>query len=111
MTNEDAVKMIPHMVCFTNIYTDEGKKKIQFYELAKDALNKQIPKRVVDSFIVTPVYGGDGEQVDVLYYDEFKCPCCGWVIARGVDNKSYFEGVNYCDSCGQALDWSEEVEE
>ena len=53
--------------------------------LAIKALEKQIPKK--------PVYGAAN----------IKCPNCGATLLY------YFPSfkINYCDECGQRLDWSE----
>lgn len=57
--------------------------------LAIKALEKQIPKK--------PVYGAAN----------IKCPNCGATLLY------YFPSfkIDYCDECGQRLDWSEENDE
>lgn len=57
--------------------------------LAIKALEKQIPKK--------PVYGTAN----------IKCPSCGATLLY------YFHSfkIDYCDECGQRLDWSEENDE
>ena len=57
--------------------------------LAIKALEKQIPKK--------PVYGAAN----------IKCPNCGATLLY------YFYSfkIDYCDECGQSLDWSEENDE
>ena len=57
--------------------------------LAIKALEKQIPKK--------PVYGAAN----------IKCPNCGATLLY------YFHSfkIDYCDECGQRLDWSEENDE
>ena len=57
--------------------------------LAIKALEKQIPKK--------PVYGAAN----------IKCPNCGATLLY------YFYSfkIDYCDECGQRLDWSEENDE
>ncbi len=61
-------------------------------------LEKQIPKK--------PNLSGDSCDKDGnLIYDTYDCPSC---------HTSYeieYEKYNHCPSCGQALDWSEEVSE
>lgn len=53
-------------------------------EMIIQALEKQIPKR--------PDFTEDKEFV--------LCPCCN---GKGLSDKQ-----NYCDNCGQKLDWSDE---
>ena len=57
--------------------------------MAIKALEKQIPKK--------PVYGAAN----------IKCPNCGATLLY------YFYSfkIDYCDECGQRLDWSEENDE
>ena len=55
-------------------------------DLAMEALEKQIPKKLVI-----------GEE---LYH----CPGCG-------EKDAILQGDNYCFNCGQALDWSDENEQ
>lgn len=58
--------------------------------LAMMALEKQIPKKVILGY---------DEQ------DSICCPNCKGEIAE-MDDYDYYKH-NYCDVCGQALDWSE----
>ncbi len=66
--------------------------------MAVEALEKQIPKK--------PNLSGDSCDKDGnLIYDTYDCPSC---------HTSYemeYEKYDHCPSCGQALDWSEEVQE
>ena len=66
------------------------------YEMAIQALEKQIPKK--------PTYEGDGYAPDGTFvYDEWICPCC--------ENRYelyYDDDYDYCPNCGQKIDWSNE---
>lgn len=64
---------------------------IQVYETAIKALEKQIPKPVVDRNVIKDFYG----QPLYIYGD---CPNCGCVRLRSTD-------TDYCVACGQKLDW------
>lgn len=64
---------------------------IQVYETAIKALEKQIPKPVVDRNVIKGFYG----QPLYIYGD---CPNCGCVRLRSTD-------TDYCVACGQKLDW------
>ncbi len=62
-----------------------------------EALEKQIPKK-------PDIYGDGYDDNGNLIYDTYDCPNC---------EKSYemdYEKYDYCPSCGQAIDWSEENE-
>lgn len=58
-------------------------------DIAIEALEKQLPKKVVDKSLVKD----DGIAVGYVG----KCPCCNEIIEYT---------TNVCD-CGQRLDWSE----
>lgn len=74
----------------------------EFYSLAIEALEKQIPQEPV-VYMITVEKTREGESREII--SEAHCPRCGVNILfpRGCGSK-------YCDECGQKLDWSE-VEE
>ena len=63
--------------------------KIQIYETAIEALEKQLPKKVEDKSLV--------KDNDIVVGAVGRCPCCNEIID---------DTTNICD-CGQKLDWSE----
>lgn len=65
------------------------KKHIALYNIAIEALEKQLQKKVVDKSLVKD----DGIAVGYVG----KCPCCNEIIE---------DTTNVCD-CGQRLGWSE----
>ena len=105
MTNEEALKMfktiimaeldcIPYhydVVLDDYVYDNTSKvnELLQLNKIISKALKKQIPKK--------PVYGAAN----------IKCPNCGATLLY------YFHSfkIDYCDECGQRLDWSEENDE
>lgn len=105
MTNEEALKMfkdiimaeidrIPYHydVVLDDYIQDDIDRFDKLFELNKiisKALKKQIAKK--------PVYGAAN----------IKCPNCGATLLY------YFYSfkIDYCDECGQRLDWSEENDE
>ena len=105
MTNEEAIKMFkaiimaeidrtPYhydVVLDDYVYDDMGmvNELLQLNKIVSKALKKQIPKK--------PVYGAAN----------IKCPNCGATLLY------YFPSfeIDYCDECGQRLDWSEENDE
>ena len=64
-----------------------GKLKIQTYNIAIEALEKQIPKE--------PLNREDKSEISYGY-----CPCCSNII----DN---WDDIRFCGECGQAIDWEE----
>ena len=93
MTNQEAVNDLKVILseiteCEESIcyITDVDAEPLR---LAIKALERQIPKK--------PVYGAAN----------IKCPNCGATLLY------YFHSfkIDYCDECGQRLDWSEENDE
>lgn len=90
MTNEKAIECIEDVLA-SDYHYDETlgyqltSDDIEWIEKAKEALEKQIPKR--------PYLDNDNG----IYEKEY-CPSC---------NRSLFPNDPYC-RCGQAIDWSEE---
>ena len=58
------------------------------FETAIEALEKQIPKK--------PIYTNEGTVT--------RCPICKAIHIRCMSSVE----VDYCERCGQAIDWSEE---
>lgn len=67
---------------------------IDIYETAIEALEKQLPKRV------------DFEE-DVAENMCVECPSCGSFLGYQVDCLDENYQFDYCEHCGQRLDWSE----
>lgn len=61
------------------------------YGMAIQALEKQIPKKPVK----------DGKW-------SYKCPCCGGDAETDCGDNFYDYRLDYCNGCGQKLDWSDE---
>ena len=79
-------------------YTDISMSKtvIEAHNMAIEALEKQIPKKVNDVF----------KSFDVVYGD---CPCCGEIYRlEPLEDEEKPRLPNYCSDCGQKLDWSDE---
>lgn len=67
-------------------------------QIIKKAIEKQIPKK--------PII--DNRNTHYIDYKDYICPCCKKRIITKIDG-DFISGrkQNYCDNCGQALDWSE----
>ncbi len=92
MTAKEAIIEIKHDV-YRNTDNFEIRISKECYKTIIAALEKQIPKK--------PDISGDSCDKDGnLIYDTYDCPNC---------HTSYemeYEKYDYCPSCGQALDWS-----
>lgn len=79
-----------------------GRLQIAF-DMAIKALEKQIPKKT--TFVDTRFrHHGRSVSDGVSIAKCYKCPGCNTHIFHVWDDE------NYCKSCGQALDWSEQNE-
>lgn len=91
-TNEEAIDCIKKNKPTSGFYMLQ-----ESVDMAIKALEKQVAKK--------PSFEGDGYDHDGnLVYDTWICPCC---------EKHYevdYEEYDYCPSCGQRIDWSEEQE-
>lgn len=91
MTNEEAIKelifdkaLYESSIVWAGDGTPDG-NLILALDMAIEALEKQIPKRV---------------KTDEAFGN---CPVCGYVLTSELINEY---GIKYCPECGQALDWS-----
>lgn len=76
------------------LYNGIFKDKIEAFDVAISALEKQIPKKVE--------LEGDGyDENGNLIYDTGYCPNCRHIFE--VD----YDATKHCPECGQALDWSD----
>lgn len=102
MTAKEAIKVIRKEIdsfcesseidCFNS--DCDNCKIIVAYEKAIKALEKQIPARAI------PFSKGD-----------YICPTCRTILNITNDDLYVYgiEPPKYCDECGQALDWKEEI--
>lgn len=92
MTIQEALKI------FENVRPQGNRIIIEALNTVKTAVEKQIPKKlIVDSEIY--------HYVDCQY---FFCPYCrNHIISRLDGDLVAGRKQQYCDKCGQALDWSD----
>ena len=84
MTYEEAIKILTEL---KPIPVDGFKIIAEAYDLAIEALEKQIPKKP------TRTRGK---------YGHTECACCGWVVESFCGD---LEQYPFCPNCGQAIDW------
>ena len=102
MTPQEAINRIDLLIVTEKLFIKistmgeiSHSQNIEALEIAKQALEKQIPKKPLD--ICTPVVTWG------------LCPICkGELNKLGNRPNRVFEGTKYCPDCGQALDWSED---
>lgn len=69
-------------------------KEALAFDSGAKALEKQIPKKVTNLKEIYIDFGNEQKSKVGAYGD---CPIC---------HSSLFSGVDYCNKCGQRLDWS-----
>ena len=79
MNYEEALKEIKKQIA------DAGYLYDDFLDACKEALEKQIPKKINSD----NGFGG-------------RCPVCGYYIVKSIFSS---KGHKYCSECGQAIDW------
>ena len=84
MTNEEAIKILTEL---KPIPVDGFKIIAKAYDIAIEALEKQIPKKPIST---------KGK------YGHTECVCCGWVVESFCGD---LEQYPFCPNCGQAIDW------
>ena len=98
MTPQEAVELISKIAFSVKDEIEEIKasKFITALKMAKEALEKQIPKKP----IVDPAH--------LVDFQNYHCPKCKNKIIARIDGK-WIAGKlqKYCDNCGQALDWGD----
>lgn len=83
--------------------------------LAIQALEKQIPMKPIlkngENRGFVDYEDGHGEY-KVTTWQDWVCPICGWFVGQRYNrsqNHSHDQRkCNYCNECGQKLDWSDE---
>jgi len=100
MTNEEAIDYLKnhYMAYVEHLQTDKEliAKHNQVMDLAIEALEKQMPKKIIEADRPKVIYGGAEYDVKGL------CQTCKTLVLGCVPK--------FCSCCGQALDWSEDDE-
>lgn len=84
MTEQEAIKEIRSCLGFNNII-EPYSNEMEAFGMAIQALEKQVPKKPIEK-----------EHVMIEGYMIYKCSVC--------DKRVEF--YNFCQNCGQKLDWS-----
>ena len=97
--SDETIYILKEYDCLTDNIIEDAIRKARL--LACEALERQIPKKVVSDTIIT--WG--------VSTKEPICPVCDYFLTR-----TYFIGggekkVSYCGNCGQSVDWSDWREE
>ena len=120
MTESEAVEKLKNMRLFMQIEDENNDCKFteddyKANEMAIQALEKQIPKKPIlkngESGSFVDYEDGHGEY-KVTKWQDWVCPICGWFVGQRYNrsqNHSHDQRkCNYCNECGQKIDWSDE---
>ena len=92
MKPEEAIQLLGMAVPMTAVTQQGFERFLQAREIAIDALKKQIPMKAVGT-----------------HYAHMRCPSCNHRIPSGGGSSSRRRD-NWCNYCGQKIDWSENNE-
>ena len=112
MTESEAIKELHGIRPRGGIIPKKGAETL---EVAIQALEKQIPKKPILKNEESGSFGdyedGHGKYKGTKWQD-WVCPICGWFVGQGYNrsqNDSHDQRkCNYCNECGQKIDWSDE---
>lgn len=105
MTYEEAIEdkelledAINHFKSLQKRYTREHNGKMcTKVAVALESMEKQIPKKPIRQH----------EKYQRWYNDKFFCPSCGESAETDCGDPFANYGLDWCNHCGQAIDWSE----
>ena len=105
MTNAEAKELLAHKLRQIIDHwdgTEETKRLGDALDVAVSAIDRATPKKVIPFVKICPCCG-KGKTVPGVYV----CGTCGSDAIYSDD----LAELNFCEDCGQALDWSEAVAE
>ena len=94
MTTDEAIEIIESLYVTMSMWlgsSEEARQRNEAIKMAVDALKKQIPMKPT------------GE-----HYAHMRCPSCNHRIPSGQGSSSRRRD-NWCNYCGQAINWSKET--
>ena len=91
MVESEAIREVRFNMSTIGLSDKAAKRVVEARDMAIMALEKQISKKVVK----------DGKL-------SYKCPCCGECAETDCGDAFYDYRLDYCNGCGQKLDWSDE---
>ncbi len=109
MTIQKAMDNIEEILCSfvrddNSIDYELDTDDFNWIEMAKSALEKQIPKKPITETVNRGISASGEYDIDFNYL----CPNCNTVVGDYETNDVFYK---FCPECGQALDWSSEVED
>ena len=112
MTESEAIEIVRKEKAYMDSHA--GRAQSEAFQMAIDALEKQIPKKPILKHDVSVMHINRGNQPHEwkrLESDNWHCPECDHIVGERVyvhDRHHDQSKKKYCDKCGQKLDWSYE---
>ncbi len=119
MTENESIKELEASIDLAKMCTQnyERKREIQGYEMAINALEEVQQYRAIGALeeCRAAVEKQTAKKVVSFEYHNgtinYGCPVCKWKIISKINGEWCVGTFNeYCDRCGQKLDWSDEDE-
>ena len=122
MTESEAIKICNTIGFATSFSNHQGiplnttkDELAEAMRIAINALEKQIPKKPILKNVESGSFVDydDGQlEYKVTKWQDWVCPICGWFVGQRYNrsqNHSHDQRkCNYCNECGQKIDWSDE---
>ena len=112
MTEIEAIEIVRKEKSYMDSHA--GRAQSEAFQMAINALAKQIPKKPILKHDVSVMHINRGNQPHEwkrLESDNWHCPECDSFVGERVYVHSKVHNQRkkkYCDNCGQRLDWSDE---
>ena len=115
MVEIEAIREVRFNMSTIGLSDKAAKRVVEARDMAINALEKQIPKKPIlkngESGSFVDYKDGHGEY-KVTKWQDWVCPICGWFVGQRYNrsqNHSHDQRkCNYCNECGQKIDWSDE---
>lgn len=113
MTNQEAIETIK--IAIAEVEWNYPMDYSIAFDMAITALEKQIPKKPIlkdGKSLIHYNKGDEPHELKLEKWQDWVCPECGWFVGQRYNaSQSRHHDQrksNFCNECGQAIDWSEE---
>ena len=119
MTIDEAIEFITYWNKSLELFPKDEKESLECHRLAIKALEKQIPKKPILKSGESLVHINKGDKPHEWKLNKWCswcCPVCGWFVGERYNRVRNDGSIhphdqrksNYCNECGQAIDWSDD---
>lgn len=119
MTESEAIKETRFNMSTIGLSDKAAKRVVEARDMAINALEKQIPKKPILKSGESLVHINKGDKPHEWKLNKWCswcCPVCGWFVGERYNRVRNDGSIhphdqrksNYCNECGQAIDWSDD---